>query len=201
MERTRAIVAHRAREYETIYILRPNAGEEAADKVSSRISEIFEREQGKLVQVEVWGRRRLAYKIKGNAKGVFVYLKYLGYPGLVEELERNMRMSDAVLKYQTVKLEDEIDPKTVEVDPEAIKFAGIDFSEEVEDEPVEEPDDDEKHKHDLDGDYGFDDVYDDTLAPLSSRNGSSDDDEEPEDAAGEDVDGAVDRSDHRKEED
>jgi small subunit ribosomal protein S6 len=143
MESTHTVAAHRAREYETIYILRPNAGEEAAEKVATRVVDTVTRLDGKLVEVEVWGRRRLAYKIKGNAKGVFIYLRYLGYPGLVEELERNLRMLDAVLKYQSVKLADEIDPSTVEVDPEAVKFEGMDFSEEP-DEDVDYDDEDER---------------------------------------------------------
>jgi small subunit ribosomal protein S6 len=129
-----AIPAHRAREYETIYIVRPNAGEEAAEEVSNRIVEAMERLNGRLVKVDVWGRRRLAYKIKGHGKGVFIYLRYLGYPGLVEEMERNFRMLDAVLKYQTVKLSHETDPETVEIDPEAVTFQKVDFSDEPEDE-------------------------------------------------------------------
>lgn len=139
METARTVPAHRAREYETIYILRPNAGEEAAEKVAGRVVETITKMDGKLVEVDVWGRRRLAYRIKSNAKGVFIYLRYLGYPGLVFELERNLRMLDAVMKHQTVKLADEIDPATVEVDPEAVKFTGMDFSEEPEEElPAED---------------------------------------------------------------
>jgi small subunit ribosomal protein S6 len=139
METARTVPAHRAREYETIYILRPNAGEEAAEKVAARVVETIAKMEGKLVEVDVWGRRRLAYRVKGNSKGVFIYLRYLGYPGLVYELERNLRMLDAVMKHQTVKMTDEIDPSTVEVDPEAIKFTGMDFSEEPEEElPAED---------------------------------------------------------------
>jgi small subunit ribosomal protein S6 len=132
-ESPQPVPAHRAREYETIYILRPNAGEEAADKVAGRVVEVCGKLKGKLVEVDVWGRRRLAYKIKGHGRGVFYYLRYLGYPGLVQEIERNLRMLDGVLKFQSVKLKDEIDPATVEVDPEAIKFAGVDFSDEPDD--------------------------------------------------------------------
>ena len=150
METARTVPAHRAREYETIYILRPNAGEEAAEKVASRVVETIGKMDGKLVEVDVWGRRRLAYKIKGNPKGVFIYLRYLGYPGLVFELERNLRMLDAVLKHQTVKLVDEIDPSTVEVDPEAIKFEGMDFSEEPEEDL---PDHDDLERRGTDASY------------------------------------------------
>ncbi len=81
----------------------------------------------------------MAYKVRGHAKGVFIYMRYLGYPGLVEELERNFRMLDSVLKYQTVKVADEVDPTAVTVDPEEVKFAGMDFSEEPEEDAGDAP--------------------------------------------------------------
>ena len=160
-----AVQAQRAREYETIYILRPNAGEEAADKVSTRLVELVDREQGKLTQVNAWGRRRLAYKIRGHGKGVFYHLVYLGYPGLVEELERNLRMFDAVLKYQTVKLQHEVDLSAVEVDPEAIKFQGVDFSEEPEE---EESVSHEEQMSKEDGTYGLDDYEPEPMSSMRS---------------------------------
>lgn len=155
----------RAREYETIYILRPNAGDEAGERVSSRILEIFERESGKLIQVEVWGRRRLAYKIKGHPKGIFVHLRYAGRPGLVEEIERNFRMLDAVLKYQTVKLADEVDLDAIEVDPKAVEFAGLEFTEEVEEELAEEPAEEQKEPEAKAADSVLTEVFEEPAAP------------------------------------
>lgn len=172
-----AVPAHRAREYETIYILRPNAGEEAADKVSSRIVEIVDREQGKLTLVEVWGRRRLAYKIKGQGKGVFYYLRYVGYPGLVEELERNFRMLDSVLKYQSVKLKDEVDPATVEVDPESIKFGGVDFTDDTEETSDEDDLDDESDDDKDEGGYGLDEYEPEPLGMMRRSSSLRDDDD------------------------
>ncbi|MGB0678332.1 MAG: 30S ribosomal protein S6, partial [Polyangiales bacterium] len=115
----------RVREYETIYILAPNVSREEAEKVAGRVTEIIERLKGTLVQVDTWGRRKLAYPIRKHLRGHFIYLKYLGVEGLVAELERNLRMLDAVLRYQTVKLQDVVDPATVQVDPEQTHFAPI----------------------------------------------------------------------------
>jgi len=144
MELISGVPAHRAREYETIYVLRPDAGDEAGQKVSNRVVETIDKLRGKLVAVQVWGRRRMAYKVQGHAKGVFVHIRYLGYPGLVEEIERNFRMLDSVLKYQSVKVKDDIDPTTVAVDPQEVTFAGLDFSEEPEEELLDRlPDDDD----------------------------------------------------------
>src|SRR5438067_12247 len=92
----------RAREYETIYVLRPDVDADGADKIGTRVGEVVGREAGRLTKVESWGRRRLAYDIAKHRRGVYVYLKYLGSGRTVSEVERNLRLSDGVIKYQTV---------------------------------------------------------------------------------------------------
>ena len=94
-----------AREYETIYVLRPDAGREASESISTRVQDVMTKQRGALTKVENWGYRKLAYPVKKHGRGVYVYLKYLGDGALVSELERNLRLQDAVLKFQTVRLE------------------------------------------------------------------------------------------------
>ncbi|NOY93131.1 MAG: 30S ribosomal protein S6, partial [Deltaproteobacteria bacterium] len=125
-----------AREYETIYILRPNVSSEDAEKVGVRVADVISRLDGRLTQVDHWGRRQLAYKINKLSRGIFVYVKYVAFNDAVAELERNLRLMDEVIRYQTIVLHDRIDPSSVEVDPEAVKFEAI----EEEDEPYEEED-------------------------------------------------------------
>ncbi|GMV13021.1 MAG: 30S ribosomal protein S6 [Polyangiaceae bacterium] len=115
----------RAREYETIYIMRPSVAKEAAEKVAGRIEEVVGREGGKLTQVETWGRRALAYPVAKQRRGVYVYVKYWGGGALVNELERNLRMLDDVIKYQTVQTGGETELASVAVDPDAVKFEAI----------------------------------------------------------------------------
>ena len=115
----------KSKEYETIYILRPDVDADAADKVQGRVSEVVGRDNGKLVKVESWGRRKLAYPVRKQRKGVYVYVKYIGRGGLVQELERNLKLQDAVLKFQTVQTAHEVDIQTVTVDPEEIKFQRV----------------------------------------------------------------------------
>ncbi|HLV21802.1 MAG TPA: 30S ribosomal protein S6 [Polyangiaceae bacterium] len=115
----------RAREYETIYVLRPDVTRESAEKVATRVSDVVGREGGKLTLVETWGRRALAYPVSKYKRGVYVYVKYLGGGPLVTELERNFRMLDEVLKFQTVLLRSEIDAASVEIQPDAVKFEAI----------------------------------------------------------------------------
>lgn len=115
----------KTREYETIYILRQDVDVDAADKIAQRISDVVSREHGTLVKVETWGRRRLAYDVAKQKRGVYYYLKYLGAGAIVAELERNLRMLDQVLKFQTVQLRDEVDAASVAIDPEELKFARL----------------------------------------------------------------------------
>ena len=115
----------RKREYETIYVLRQDVDPDGAERVAHRVAEVVARESGKLVKVETWGRRRLAYDVAKQKRGVYFYLKYLGAGNVVSELERNLRMLDTVLKFQTVLLRTDVEPETVAIDPEEIKFARI----------------------------------------------------------------------------
>lgn len=115
----------RPREYETIYILRPDIDTEGAEKVAKRVTEVVERLKGMLLKVDSWGRRKLEYPVQKHRKGVYVLVRYLGLSDMVAELERNLRMMDTVIKYQTVVLEKEVDPATRTVNPELIKFAPI----------------------------------------------------------------------------
>lgn len=114
------------RQYEVIYILRPDIDKEASEKVAKRVADVIAREGGTLTLVENWGRRRLSYEIKHNKRGVYVYNVYLGNGALVAELERNFRLLDEVLRFQTVKISD--DPGQVEVDAELIKFEALEPS-------------------------------------------------------------------------
>jgi small subunit ribosomal protein S6 len=134
-----ATEAHkRAREYETIYVLRQDVDPDSADKVASRVADVVTRENGKLVKVETWGRRKLAYVVAKQRRGVYYYLKYLGGGAVVTELERNLRMLDNVLKFQTVLLREDVQADSVTVDPEEVKFARIEAAPEDEKEESRE---------------------------------------------------------------
>ncbi len=122
----------KSKEYETIYVLRPDVDADTAEKVQGRVSEVIGRDAGTLVKVEAWGRRKLAYPVNKHQKGVYVYVKYVGRGGLVQEIERNLKLQDAVLKYQTVLIASDVDAAAVTVDPEEIKFARLELPAEEE---------------------------------------------------------------------
>ena len=93
-----------SRHYETIYVLRPDVVKDSASAVATRVKDVMGREGGEFTSVQTWGRRALAYRIGKHRHGIYVYVSYLGGGGLVKELERNLRMLDTVIRFQTVLL-------------------------------------------------------------------------------------------------
>ena len=131
---------NRAKEYETIYILRPDIDAESADKVGARLADVVGRESGRLTKVELWGRRRLAFDIAKHRRGIYVYLKYLGNGRVVSEVERNLRLADGVLKYQTVLLRNDVEVETLTVADEDVKFERLELP------PIEDERDDSRER-------------------------------------------------------
>lgn len=125
-----------AREYELIYILRPTVAPSAARKVADRITDVVTKRGAKLVRVDNWGKRKLAYPIKKLSRGIFVYVKLVGFTDVVAEIERNLRILDDVVRYQTVRLEDVHDVSALEVDPEEVLFREIEPSTEEDEDPT-----------------------------------------------------------------
>jgi len=161
----------KTKEYETIYILRPDVDADTADKVQGRVAEVIDREKGKLLKVEAWGRRRLAYPVAKQKKGVYLYVKYVGKGGLVQEVERNLKLQDAVLKFQTVLTAEEVDFGAVTVDPEEVKFHRLELPPEEEEKESREkalglidlgPDAPRMHRHEREEDEFADEIEEET---------------------------------------
>ncbi len=122
------------REYEVIYIVRPDVDKETSERIAQRVAEVISKGDGTLTLVENWGRRPLAYPIQHKKRGNYVYINFLGDGALVSELERNFRLLDEVMRFQTVKLSD--DPGEIEIDAERTKFEAIEAVEGEEDEDL-----------------------------------------------------------------
>jgi len=98
------------REYETIFILRPDTNQEGITQVNGKVRTVIEQMGGKILKLDNWGKRKLAYEIKKQLKGIYLYWQFLGSTGMVEEIERNLRMLDSVVRYYTVMVDSDIDP-------------------------------------------------------------------------------------------
>jgi small subunit ribosomal protein S6 len=102
----------RTREYETIFILKPDVSNEVIGATNSKIRGVVEAGGGTLLKIENWGRRKLAYEVKKQLKGIYIFFRYLGDPGLVEEVERNLHLTDSVIRQYSVKIGENVDPAT-----------------------------------------------------------------------------------------
>jgi small subunit ribosomal protein S6 len=109
----------RIREYETTYIMRPDVSDQDADRITDRVRSVIRAHDGKIIEVSNWGKRKLAYEIAKHQKGIYVYWRYVGNNSAVQELERNLRMLEPVLRFLTVQLEEEVNAEGVTDLPDA----------------------------------------------------------------------------------
>ena len=101
------------RRYETTFILRPGLGENGFSEVIDRTRAILTADGGVVLDESRWGLKKLAYEIKKETQGYYVYLNYVTEPAAMAEMERIFRLDDRVLRYLTVKLADEVDPASL----------------------------------------------------------------------------------------
>lgn len=92
--------------YETLFIVHPEKGTRTKEFIE-RFTKILEGQQGEMASVEEWGLRDLAYRIEKQSKGVYALLKYRATGAAVNELERNLKLTDGVMRYLTVCAEEE----------------------------------------------------------------------------------------------
>jgi small subunit ribosomal protein S6 len=92
------------KKYETVVISDPDLQDQARAELLDKIRNIIARETGILLDVDDWGSKKLAYEIRKKLRGHYVCLTYGGTGDLVKELERNLGLSDDVMKYMTILL-------------------------------------------------------------------------------------------------
>jgi small subunit ribosomal protein S6 len=109
------------RRYETIFILRPDLGEAAQKETIKRFEGIIAGSSGDLVETDEWGFRELAYDIKGERRGYYVRLDYGGAGATLNEVERNLKLADGVLRHLSVLVEDDADLEKARAEVEARK--------------------------------------------------------------------------------
>lgn len=111
------------RMYETIFIVKPDLGEEETKGLSAKVQEVITGMKGDFKRLEDWGARKLAYPINKFNRGRYYYLRFDGDAALIAELERRLRLDDKVLRYQSVKLEKETAPPVVAAPKAAVEEA------------------------------------------------------------------------------
>jgi len=95
------------RPYEVVTIFNPGLeSEEAYDAQIGRFVSLVTDHGGEIVNVEKWGRRRLAYEIKGLTEGYYVVMQFNAQPAVAAELERVLKITDTVVRHLLVRVED-----------------------------------------------------------------------------------------------
>lgn len=94
--------------YEEMFIVRPDATDEVIDPLVEIITKEVLSKEGTIDKVEKWGKRRLAYKLEKLDHGYFVLVQFSCPPSAVKEIERRLRVQDAVLKFITVRIDERL---------------------------------------------------------------------------------------------
>lgn len=92
--------------YESVFILRPNLDEESTQAALEKFSGLVSESGGKLEKVDKWGKRKLAYPINDFNEGYYVILTFESDADFPKELERIYKISDEVIRYMNIRLED-----------------------------------------------------------------------------------------------
>ena len=95
------------RKFETLLLFSPELSAENREGIVNALIGIIEKNGGSMVETDSWGMRDLAYPVRKLMRGFYVRLVYLAPPELVAELERNIRITDGIFKFLTVKLADD----------------------------------------------------------------------------------------------
>ena len=102
-------MANEERLYDLIFIVRPATPEDEIKKVLAVIEHACSEKGSKIEKTEHWGTRKLAYRVAKHREGIYVYEQIrTGHHELIPELERRLRVQDVVIKYLTVRLDEDL---------------------------------------------------------------------------------------------
>ena len=107
--------------YEVVYIIDPAVEDEARKALIAKFNDLITGNGGSVDKVEEWGKKRLAYAIDYKTEGYYVLVNFQAEPELPRELERNLQISDSVIRYQVIK---QIERK-VGIKPRAVRPAPV----------------------------------------------------------------------------
>lgn len=108
------------REYETIYVMRPELDDKEAKELMLGKKAIIEQLGGKNLKVTALGRRKLAWETKKETRGTYVHHRFLGMPGIIKDFDRDLSIDDRILIRQSVILGRNIDPNLAQIEEDVL---------------------------------------------------------------------------------
>ena len=94
--------------YEELFIVRPDATEEEVDPLVEQIKGVITHAGGTIDKAEKWGMRKLAYRVAKHSEGQYILIVFNAKADTVKELERRLRVSDMVIKFITVRIDEKM---------------------------------------------------------------------------------------------
>ena len=95
------------RRYETIFIASPTLTDEQSDELVKQYEGIIAEQGGELLKTDKWGRKKLAYEVQKFSEGYYTLFEMNAGPNLIAELERRFRNHDSVIKYMSVRMDEQ----------------------------------------------------------------------------------------------
>jgi small subunit ribosomal protein S6 len=93
------------RHYETAFLITPKLDEEETEKFIQKMADIVAKKKGKMIKIDKWGKKKLAYPVEKHNEAFYVFFHYEGEPDIPSELERRFRQTESVLRYLTLRKE------------------------------------------------------------------------------------------------
>jgi small subunit ribosomal protein S6 len=91
------------RRYETLVLIHPEQGEQGAKELTNRLRTLIEEQKGTIGQIQEWGLRDLAFLVAKQRRAFYVLFEYRATPAALAEVERNLRLTDPVLRFVSVR--------------------------------------------------------------------------------------------------
>ncbi|MGO9120984.1 MAG: 30S ribosomal protein S6 [Desulfomonilaceae bacterium] len=107
------------RRYESVIILDPDLPDDDIQAFTNRYTELIRSYGGDVIKVDDWGLKRLAYLVKKREKGRYVFFDYAGVPELIHEMERQFKIAEEVIKFLSIKLDQDLDLEAFKAEAEA----------------------------------------------------------------------------------
>lgn len=105
------------RRYEAVIIIEPDVPDDEVKALTEKFGELIKSQDGEVIKIEDWGIKKLAYLVRKRDKGRYILFDFVSGPTVISEIERQFKISENIMKYLTVKLDED-------VDLEAFKSAG-----------------------------------------------------------------------------
>ncbi|MEM1241802.1 MAG: 30S ribosomal protein S6 [Cyanobacteria bacterium P01_H01_bin.26] len=105
--------------YETMYILRPDISDEAVDNTIGKYQDMIKEKGGEILETQHRGKRRLSYEINRFREGIYIQMNYQAPGDTIFPMERDMRLSEDIIRYLTLVVDEPQEPEPDEIPPQA----------------------------------------------------------------------------------